>query len=121
MPSPIQSAPKSPSAQSAPETLNKIRHTCAHVLAMAVQNLFPETKVTIGPWTETGFYYDFDRPTPFIPDDLKTIKKEMRRIIRANLPIIREVVDRDDIRAEIAAINEPYKQEILDSIPAGEP
>ncbi|MEM8640726.1 MAG: threonine--tRNA ligase [Cyanobacteria bacterium P01_G01_bin.54] len=126
MVSSTQSPPKtlpaqSDSHQSDPQTLLRIRHTCAHVLAMAVQTLFPETKVTIGPWTETGFYYDFDHPTPFTPADLKKITKAMRRIIRANLPIIREVVDRDDIRAEIKALQEPYKQEILDRIPAGEP
>ena len=108
-------------AQSDPQTLLRIRHTCAHVLAMAVQTLFPETKVTIGPWTETGFYYDFDRPTPFIPEDLKKIQKEMRRIIRANLPVVREEVDRDAIRAEIEELQEPYKLEILDGIPAEAP
>ncbi|MEO0490168.1 MAG: threonine--tRNA ligase, partial [Cyanobacteria bacterium J06659_2] len=103
------------------EQLAQLRHTCAHVLAMAVQTLFPETKVTIGPCTDTGFYYDFDRAEPFTPDDLKRITTEMRRIIRANLPIIRETVERDDIRAEIEQLNEPYKLEILDSIPADEP
>ncbi len=102
------------------EKLVKIRHTCAHILAMAVQKLFPETKVTIGPVTETGFYYDFDRQTPFTPEDLQKIEQEMRRIIKANLPIIREVVERSEIRAEIAQLNEPYKLEILDSIPAAE-
>ncbi|WP_416671357.1 threonine--tRNA ligase [Egbenema bharatensis] len=103
------------------ETLLRIRHTCAHVLAMAVQTLFPETKVTIGPWTETGFYYDFDRPAPFTPDDLTQIETEMRRIINANLPIIREAVDREQIRAEIEQLQEPYKLEILERIPADEP
>lgn len=107
--------------QSDPQTLLRIRHTCAHILAMAVQTLFPETKVTIGPWTETGFYYDFDRATAFTPEDLEMIEAEMRQIIRANLPIIREVVEREDIKAEIAALQEPYKQETLDSIPADEP
>ncbi|MGG6270068.1 threonine--tRNA ligase [Leptolyngbya sp. AN03gr2] len=107
--------------QSDPQQLLKIRHTCAHILAMAVQALFPETKVTIGPWTDTGFYYDFDRAIPFTPDDLVQIEAEMRRIIRANLPIIREVVEYDSIRAEIEQLNEPYKLEILDRIPAGEP
>ncbi|NJL39673.1 MAG: threonine--tRNA ligase [Leptolyngbyaceae cyanobacterium RM2_2_4] len=111
-----KSAPKSN-----PQTLLRIRHTCAHVLAMAVQTLFPETKVTIGPWTETGFYYDFDRQTPLTPDDLTQIETEMRRIINANLPIIQEVVDRSQIRAEIEQLHEPYKLEILDSIPADEP
>ncbi|MUL37870.1 threonine--tRNA ligase [Gloeocapsopsis dulcis] len=107
--------------QSDPQTLLRIRHTCAHVLAMAVQTLFPETKVTIGPWTDTGFYYDFDRKAAFTPDDLTQIESEMRRIIKANLPIIQEVVDRSQIRAEIEQLNEPYKLEILDSIPPDEP
>ena len=124
-----QSPKKNLLAQSDPQTLLRIRHTCAHILAMAVQTLFPETKVTIGPWTDTGFYYDFvreaspeeNRPTPFTPENLEQIEVEMRRIVRANLPIIREVVGREDMRAEIAAQGEPYKQEILDSIPADEP
>ncbi|NEQ54342.1 MAG: threonine--tRNA ligase [Leptolyngbya sp. SIO3F4] len=103
------------------EQLARLRHTCAHVLAMAVQTLFPETKVTIGPCTDTGFYYDFDRADPFTPEDLKQITKKMRRIIGQNLPIIRETVERDDIRAEIEQLNEPYKLEILDGIPADEP
>ncbi|TVQ42192.1 MAG: threonine--tRNA ligase [Gloeocapsa sp. DLM2.Bin57] len=102
------------------EQLIKIRHTCAHILAMAVQKLFPETKVTIGPVTEMGFYYDFDRQTPFTPEDLQKIEQEMRRIIKANLPIIKEVVERAEIRAEIAQLNESYKLEILDNIPAEE-
>ena len=96
---------------------------------MAVQTLFPETKVAIGPCSENGFYYDFDRAIasednrarPFTPDDLKQIAAEMRRIIRANLPIIREVVERTEIQAEITALKEPYKQEILDGIPTEEP
>jgi threonyl-tRNA synthetase len=113
----LQSHPNQTSA----EALLRIRHTCAHVLAMAVQALFPEAKVTIGPWTETGFYYDFDRPAPFTPDDLTQIEAEMRRIIQANLPIIQEVVDREQIRAEIEQLDESYKLEILDSIPADEP
>lgn len=119
--SPTQFPQQSSRTQGDPQTLLRIRHTCAHILAMAVQTLFPETKVTIGPWTETGFYYDFDRPTPFTPEDLEKIEAEMRRIVRANFPIIREVVDREDIQAEIAALQEPYKQEILDGIPADEP
>ncbi|NET05367.1 MAG: threonine--tRNA ligase [Merismopedia sp. SIO2A8] len=121
MVSSTQSPQKDVLAQSDPQKLVRIRHTCAHILAMAVQKLFPETKVTIGPWTDTGFYYDFDRATPFTPEDLKKLTKEMRRIIRGNLPVIREVVEREDIQKEIAALQEPYKQEILDSIPADEP
>jgi threonyl-tRNA synthetase len=115
------SRPQSASSPSNVEHLARLRHTCAHVLAMAVQTLFPETKVTIGPCTDTGFYYDFDRAEPFTPEDLKRITTEMRRIIGANLPIIRETVERDDIRAEIERLNEPYKLEILNSIPADEP
>jgi threonyl-tRNA synthetase len=101
------------------EKLRRIRHTCAHVLAMSVQAIFPETKMAIGPWTETGFYYDFDRQIPFVPSDLAKIEKKMRRIIKAKLPIVREVVDRQQIRAEIELAAEPYKLEILDRI-AGE-
>jgi len=97
--------------------LERIRHTCAHILAMAVQKLFPETKVTIGPVTETGFYYDFDRKEPFTPEDLNIIQTEMRRIIQANLPIICEVVEREEIKAEIEQLGEPYKLEILAKIP----
>ena len=104
-----------------PQRLQRLRHTCAHVLAMAVQRLFPETHVTIGPWTETGFYYDFDRADPFTPDDLGRIEAAMGQIIGANLPIIRETVDRDELRSEIVQMNEPYKLEILDGIPLGEP
>ncbi|MGV0025292.1 threonine--tRNA ligase [Phormidesmis priestleyi] len=106
--------------QSDRQTLLKIRHTCAHVLAMAVQTLFPETKVTIGPATDTGFYYDFDRKEPFTPKDLNKITAEMRRIIKANLPVIREEVERSSLRTEIEHLNEPYKIEILDRIPDGE-
>ena len=115
------SRPQSVTSPSDAEQLVRLRHTCAHVLAMAVQTLFPETKVTIGPCTDTGFYYDFDRADPFTPEDLKQITAKMRHIIRKNLPIIRETVDRDDIRAEIERLNEPYKLENLDSIPADEP
>ena len=100
--------------------LERIRHSCAHVLAMAVQNLYPETKVTIGPVTETGFYYDFDRPSPFTPEELGKIEKKMRAIIKANHPIIREFVEREEIKAEIEQLGENYKLEILDSIPEEE-
>lgn len=102
------------------ERLQQIRHSCAHILAMAVQRLFPETKVTIGPCTETGFYYDFDRASAFTPEDLGKIEKEMRRIVAASLPIIREEVDRTEIEAEINALGEPYKLEILAGIASAE-
>ncbi|XP_028799242.1 threonine--tRNA ligase, chloroplastic/mitochondrial 2 isoform X2 [Neltuma alba] len=97
------------------QRLLRIRHTCAHVMAMAVQKLFPDAKVTIGPWIENGFYYDFDMK-PLTDKDLKRIKKEMDRIIRRNLPLVREEVSRDEARRRIMALNEPYKLEILDSI-----
>lgn len=64
------------------DKLKRIRHTASHVMAMAVQKLFPKAQVTIGPWTETGFYYDFDVPEPFTDKDLKAIKKEMIKIIK---------------------------------------
>ncbi|KAJ4981131.1 hypothetical protein NE237_031968 [Protea cynaroides] len=97
------------------EKLLRTRHTCAHVMAMAVQKLFPDAKVTIGPWIENGFYYDFDME-PLTDKDLKRIKKEMDRIISRNLPLIREEVSRDEAQKRIMAINEPYKMEILESI-----
>jgi len=100
-----------------PQRLERLRHTCAHVLAMAVQTLFPGTKVTIGPTIENGFYYDFDRAEPFTPDDLKTIEAQMRRIIKAKLPVVREVVSREAIAAEIDHLNEIYKAELLAGFP----
>jgi threonyl-tRNA synthetase len=98
------------------EDLKKIRHTASHVLAMAVQKLFPKAQVTIGPWTETGFYYDFDNEQPFTEQDLKAIKKEMTKIINQKLPVIREEISRSEAEQRIRAINEPYKLEILASI-----
>ncbi|WP_071517172.1 threonine--tRNA ligase [Geitlerinema sp. PCC 9228] len=99
------------------EKLKRIRHTASHVMAMAVQRLFPNAQVTIGPWTEYGFYYDFDHPEPFTPEDLKAIKKEMVKIIKQKLPVQREVVTREEAKRRIQQIQAPYKLEILDSIP----
>jgi threonyl-tRNA synthetase len=96
--------------------LKRIRHTTSHVMAMAVQKLFPKAQVTIGPWTETGFYYDFDVPEPFTDKDLKDIKKEMVKIINKKLPVIREQVSREEAEKRIKAINEAYKLEILAGI-----
>ncbi|MEG4029598.1 MULTISPECIES: threonine--tRNA ligase [unclassified Microcoleus] len=95
------------------EALKKIRHTTSHVMAMAVQKLFPKAQVTIGPWIENGFYYDFDTPEPFTEQDLKAIKKEMIKIINRKLPVIREEVSREEAERRIKEINEPYKLEIL--------
>ena len=98
------------------ESLQKIRHTASHVMAMAVQKLFPQAQVTIGPWTENGFYYDFDNPEPFTDKDLKKIKKEMIKIVNRQLPVIREEVSREEAQRRIEELGEPYKLEILDSI-----
>ncbi len=95
------------------DSLKKIRHTTSHVMAMAVQKLFPKAQVTIGPWIDNGFYYDFDVPEAFTEADLKAIKKEMIKIINQKLPVIREEVSRADAANRIQAINEPYKAEIL--------
>ncbi len=98
------------------ETLKKIRHTASHVMAMAVQKLFPKAQVTIGPWIENGFYYDFDNPEPFSEQDLKAIYKEMVKLINKKLPVIREEVSREEAEGRIKEINEPYKLEILADI-----
>lgn len=98
------------------EALQKIRHTASHVMAMAVQKLFPKAQVTIGPWIENGFYYDFDNPEPFTEKDLKAILKEMVKIINRKIPVIREEVSRDEAERRIKQINEPYKLEILEGI-----
>ncbi len=98
------------------ESLQKIRHTTSHVMAMAVQKLFPKAQVTIGPWIENGFYYDFDNPQPFTEPDLKAIKKEMVKIINRKLPVVREEVSREEAQRRIKEINEPYKLEILEGL-----
>lgn len=115
MPTAVDEAIKLPKTSES-ENLKKIRHTTSHVMAMAVQKLFPKAQVTIGPWTENGFYYDFDNPEPFTEKDLKAIKKEMVKIIKRKLPVIREEVSRQEAKKRIEAIGEPYKLEILDSI-----
>lgn len=114
-------APESPAVMKLPrtsesESLKKIRHTTSHVMAMAVQKLFPKAQVTIGPWTENGFYYDFDSPEPFTEKDLKRIKKEMIKIMNRKLPVIREEVSREEAKRRIEELGEPYKLEILDRI-----
>ncbi|MCX5948332.1 MAG: threonine--tRNA ligase [Cyanobacteria bacterium] len=85
----------------------------SHVLAMAVQRLFPKAQVTIGPWTENGFYYDFDNPDPFTEADLKAIRKEMLKILSSRLPLERIEVSREEAERRIRQQNEPYKLEIL--------
>lgn len=98
------------------DQLKKIRHTASHVMAMAVQKLFPKAQVTIGPWIENGFYYDFDNPEPFTEKDLKAILKEMVKIVNSKLPVIREEVSREEAERRIKEIREPYKLEILQDI-----
>lgn len=85
-------------------------------MAMAVQKIFPEAKVTIGPWIDNGFYYDFDIGRTFSPEDLERIKKTMDEIIRADLPLKCVALSREEARARIEQLQEPYKLEILDSI-----
>ena len=102
------------------EALELIRHDTAHVLAMAVQALYPGTQVTIGPAIEDGFYYDFARNEPFTPDDLPKIEAKMREIVKAALPTRREVWPRDQAIAHFEGIGEQYKAELIRSIPEGE-
>ncbi len=125
VPEPVSSAAATTPAPSAPvvlpktsesDQLLKIRHSMSHVMAMAVQQLFPKARVTIGPWTETGFYYDFDNPDPFTEADLKAIKKGMIKIINKKLPLERVEVSRGEAEARIKAQNEPYKLEILEGL-----
>ena len=104
-----------PKTSQSPQLL-KIRHSMSHVMAMAVQQLFPKARVTIGPWTETGFYYDFDNPEPFTEADLKAIKKGMIKIINKKLPLERIEVSRSEAEEKIKAQNEPYKLEILEGL-----
>jgi threonyl-tRNA synthetase len=103
-----------------PEALELIRHDMAHVLAMAVQALYPGTQVTIGPAIDDGFYYDFARAEPFTPEDLPKIEDEMRKIVKAGLPTRREVWPRDQAVEHFKGIGETYKAELIASIPAGE-
>ena len=98
-----------------------LRHDCAHVMAEAVQDLYPGTQVTIGPPVEDGFYYDFARNEPFHPEDLERIEARMAEIIAADKPFRREVVSREDARRRFEAQGEHYKVELLDDIPEGEP
>ena len=98
------------------EKLERIRHTFSHVMAMAVQRLFPKAQVTIGPSIDYGFYYDFDAPEPFTDKDLKSIKKEMVKIIKKGLPVIREEVSRAEAKRRIEELDEPYKLEILERL-----
>ena len=102
------------------EGLDVIRHDAAHIMAMAVQELFPKTQVTIGPVIENGFFYDFARKEPFTKDDLKKIEKKMSEIIDRDVKTKREVWDRAKAIAHFKKIGEKYKAEIIESIPKNE-
>ncbi len=102
------------------EALELIRHDAAHLLAMAVQDLYPGTQVTIGPAIEDGFYYDFARDTPFTPEDLPKIEARMHEIVKAALPTRREVWPRDKAVAHFLEMGEKYKAELIASIPSDE-
>ena len=106
--------------QNSSESLEIIRHDCAHVLAEAVQNLFPKTQVTIGPTIENGFYYDFARDKPFTSEDLKIIEKEMHKIISKGNNFKREVWDRKKALEYFASKGENYKVELINEIPQTE-
>ena len=104
----------------APEALEVIRHDAAHILAEAVQELFPGTQVTIGPAIEDGFYYDFARAEPFSSDDFVKIEAKMKEIVDRDEKIVREVWDRDEAIAHFESIGETYKAEIIRDLPAGD-
>lgn len=97
-----------------------LRHSTAHLLASAVQKLFPGTQVTIGPAIESGFYYDFKREGGFTPEDLTVIEKEMRRIAADDVPFVREEMSREKARQLFLDLGETFKVELIDSIPKGD-
>jgi len=101
-----------------PEALELIRHDAAHVLAEAVQELYPGTQVTIGPVIENGFYYDFQRGTPFTPEDFPAIEKKMREIIARDAKFTKEVWSRDQAKDVFRSKGEGFKVELIDAIPA---
>jgi threonyl-tRNA synthetase len=97
--------------------LELIRHDAAHVMAMSVQELYPETKVTIGPVIENGFFYDFARETPFTEKDLEKIEKKMKEIVNRDVPVTFKIVTREEAIEIFNKIGENYKLEIINSIP----
>ncbi|MBP0047705.1 threonine--tRNA ligase [Marinobacterium sp. AK62] len=103
------------------EGLEVIRHSCAHLMAMAVQDLFPGAQVTIGPVIDDGFYYDFAYERPFTPEDLEKIEARMNQLAKENLPVSRSIMERDEAIKLFEEMGEKYKVEIIDSIPGEEP
>lgn len=100
-----------------PEGLHAIRHTCAHVMAQAIQHLFPDVKFAIGPAIANGFYYDLDSEHTFTPEDLQAIEKEMAKIVKQNLPLVRAELPRSEALAMFAAKDEKYKVELINDLP----
>jgi threonyl-tRNA synthetase len=107
-------------ARDDPRALELIRHDAAHVLADAVQSLWPDTQVTIGPVIENGFYYDFYRSEPFTPEDFPAIEKRMREIVARDEPFVKTVVPREEAKSFFETKGEAFKVELIDSIPPGE-
>ncbi|MCD5401837.1 threonine--tRNA ligase [candidate division NPL-UPA2 bacterium] len=93
-----------------------LRHSASHILAQAVKELYPEAKLGIGPAIADGFYYDFDRQTPFTPEDLAKIEERMHKIVKANLPFLKSVISRKDAGEIFSQLKEPYKLELLEEI-----
>jgi len=109
-----------PVSLDSPAGLDLIRHTAAHVMAEAVQGLFPEAKVTIGPVIENGFYYDFDFSRGFVPEDLEKIEVRMKEIVEANKPLVRKKVSREEALRTFEKVGETYKVEIINDLPPDE-
>ena len=104
-----------------PTELETIRHSCAHLMAQAVQELFPGTQVTIGPVIEDGFFYDFSRKEAFVPEDLEKIEKRMKELVAADTPIVRSEISREEAIKKFSDMGETFKIEIIESIASNEP
>ena len=104
-----------------PTELETIRHSCAHLMAQAVQELFPGTQVTIGPVIEDGFFYDFSRKDAFVPEDLVKIEKGMKELAAADIPIVRSEISREEAKKKFSDMGETFKVEIIESIDPNEP
>ena len=104
-----------------PTELETIRHSCAHLMAQAVQELFPGTQVTIGPVIEDGFFYDFFRKDAFVPEDLVKIEKRMKELAAADIPIVRSEISREEAKKKFSDMGEIFKVEIIESIDPNEP
>lgn len=96
-----------------PEGIDIYRHSTAHIMAQAVKDLYPDVKITIGPTVENGFYYDFDKKVPFVPEDLEKIEKRMKEIIKENLPIKRKVLTGEEAIKFYSSLGETYKVELI--------